>query len=40
MQFPNYNTAVVDSKNLIVMPVAIPDTINYKPKAEKEEQVG
>ena len=39
-QFPNYNTSVVDSKNLIVMPVAIPDTINYKSKAEKEEQVG
>ena len=39
-QFPNYNTSVVDSKNLIVMPIAIPDTINYKPKAEKEEQVG
>ena len=39
-QFPNYNTAIVtDSSKLIVMPIAIPDTANYKPKTQELPEV-
>ena len=39
-QFPNYNTAIVtDPSKLIVMPIAIPDTANYKPKTQELPEV-
>lgn len=39
-QFPNYNSAIVtDTSKLIVMPIAIPDTANYKPKAQELPEV-
>lgn len=39
-QFPNYKSAIVtDTKNLIIMPIAIPDTANYKPKTQELPEV-
>ena len=39
-QFPNYKSAIVtDPSKLIVMPIAIPDTANYKPKTQELPEV-
>ena len=37
-QFPNYNKPI-DVTNTIVFPISIPDTINYKPKAQELAEV-